>query len=157
MARMRGKKNLRRPRLYGRTSTYNLLTPRAKPMAVLFYKPPRLPRLAIWSLGEERGGSTRPFRAGPSAKQSHLGDKLWSTEAQKDSCLVCFQQNLHQVVWSHHGTDCPSYQVKLPSLHAPGLLVQPLLFISCCELDCGLQRLSGPAGPGAPMSLLAVV
>lgn len=53
--------------------------------------------------------------------------------------------------------DWLTYQVKLPSLHAPGLLVQPLLVLSCSELGCGLQRLCGPAGLGASMSLLAVV
>lgn len=124
---------------------YLQLIPRTKPVTVLFYRPTRLPRLVSLSPGKEQGESTRPFRAEPTTKQIHLGHKIQSAEAQKDTCLVFFQQKLDLVC-----EDSLSYQVQLFSLCAPGLLIQVLLFISCCELNCGQHRAPGPTRPGHP-------
>lgn len=156
MALTRGKKNLRRPRLYGRTGTYNL-HPELNQWLYYFTDQPDC---HDWPVGPGRRmgwkykaiQSRAQYKTEPPQRQNLVSR---SSEGHLSGLLSAkspsggLESALHE--------DCLSYQAKLPFLHAPGLPVQPFLFISCCELNCGHCRLCGPAGPGLPMTLLAVV
>lgn len=153
MVLMRGKKNLRRPRLYGRTGTYNL-HPELNLWLSYFTDQADC---HSWPVGswERNGVEVQGHSAqGPVRNRATLETK--SGKQKLSVCLLSVKSPSGGLESALH-EDCLSYQVKLPPLHTPGLPVQPLLFISCCELDCGHHRLWGPAGPGVPMSLLAVV